>query len=352
MSKPVHFSNKGYHVLYAEAGPVNSLIPKTPVQFANAFDDHAKVVLLDHYCSLFPQADTANKPYIYFRHTDVARNKYRFGNIVDLGDEPFVVQKGVLHPEESATSETPIDQPYGWIENGVLGFESKDKVSARYYRSHATIKEGDYLDLTAYPWEGFTLYDHQSTYENCSCVFQPSTYVGCLDGQPVIGLGSFDRLCMKQHTEGGFGTVPLAYIAISLMGIRKDGRREFCNASLGLSEGARSIVAYKIDGDEMIITDEVSLEADWMHLPYVDDGTCVFQNAILRFNGKEIHFEGKWGTKGFLKKPRIERHGQSQIFGTWYEGSEPYEHRLYYTFVENMEAYDKNLKRFGFDVID
>ena len=136
------------------------------------------------------------------------------------------------------------------------------------------------------------------------------------------------------------------------MGIRKDGRREFCNASLGLSEGARSIVAYKIDGEEMIITDEVSLEADWMHLSYVDDGTCVFQNAILRFNGKEIHFEGKWGTKGFLKKPRIERHGQSQIFGTWYEGSEPYEHRLYYTFVENMEAYDKNLKRFGFDVID
>ena len=89
-----------------------------------------------------------------------------------------------------------------------------------------------------------------------------------------------------------------------------------------------------------------------MHLPYVDDGTCVFKDAIFRFAGKEIHFEGKWGTKGVRPEPRIEKHGQSQILGTWYEGSTPYKHKLSMTFSENMEAYDYKLEKMGFDVKD
>ena len=352
MAKTVKFSNEGNHVVYIEKGPISNLIESVPAQFDNAYDDHAKIVLLDHYCMLFPEARTDKKPHIYFRHTDVGNNKYRFGNIVDLGDEPYAVQKGVLHAEESAQSDTPIDRPYGLIEEGVMGFDSTGKVEARYYEDHITIKENDYLDLTAYPWEGFTVYDHQTSYANCSVVFQPSTYMGTLDGKPVIGLGSYDRLCMKSHAQGGFGGIPLAYIAISCMGIRQDGRREFCNANLGLSRDVLSYAVYKIDGEEMIVSDDVSMEADWCHLPYVDDGTCVFKDAILRFAGKEVHFEGKWGSKGFLKQPRLEKHGQSQMFGTWYEGKERYRHRVYYTFTENMEAYDSNLKEYGFDVID
>lgn len=352
MANTVHFNNNGYFVMHQEQGPVNNLIESVPPQFDNAYDDHAKVVLLDHYCMLYPEGRTDLKPVMYFRHTDVAKNKFRFGNIVDLGDNPLDVQKGVFHAEESAQANDPITTPYGKIEEGVLGFDCSDKVSARYYKDFVTIKEGDYLDLTAYPWEGFTLYDHQSIYENCSCVFQPSTFMGTFNGKPIIGLGSFDRLCMKQSTEGGFGGVPLAYIAFSAMGIREDGRREFCFANLGLSKGARSSVAYKIDGEEMIITDEVSMEADWVHLPYVNDGTCVFKDAIIRFKDKECHFKGKWGTKGFLKQPRLEKHGQSQMFGTWYEGKEEYKHRISYTFTESMEAYDENLKQFGFNVID
>lgn len=39
------------------------------------------------------------------------------------------------------------------------------------------------------------------------------------------------------------------------------------------------------------------------------------------------------------------------MFGTWYEGDEPYDHKLFFGFVENMEAYDKNLEAAGFDVI-
>ncbi len=351
MANRIKFSNDGNYVTYEERGPVNNFIEDVPPEFNNPYDDYAKVVLLDSYCMLFREANTDNKPIMYFRHTDVAKNKYRFGNIVELGDGPLDVQKGVLHVDEVADSNTPIDVPYGKVEDDVLGFESKGKVVQRYYKDRVTIKEGDYLELTAYPWKGFTTYDHQSTYENCSCVFQPSTYMGILDGKPIMGLGSYDRLCMKNHTAGGFGTVPLSYIAFSAMGIKEDGRREFCFASIGLSKEARTIATYQIDGETPIVCDSVEVEADWVKLPYVDDGTCVFKKATIYFGGKEFHFIGKWGTKGFLKEPRIEKHGQSQIFGTWYEGNTEYKHRLYYTFVENMEAYEDNLKAIGFNVV-
>jgi hypothetical protein len=83
-----------------------------------------------------------------------------------------------------------------------------------------------------------------------------------------------------------------------------------------------------------------------------DDGTVMYKDALFIVGNKKIHFEGKWGTKGFLNEPRLEKHGQSQMFGTWYEGKERYRHRVYYTFTENMEAYDENLKSYGFDVKD
>ena len=351
MAKRVAFNNDGYYVMHVHNGPINNLIEKVPPEFDNAYDDHAKVALLDSYCMLFKEGITSSKPLIYFRHTDVAKNKYRFGNLVELGDNPLDVQKGVLHADEVADQATPIDKPYGYDEDGLLGFASTGKVEQKYYEKAITIKEGDYLDLTAYPWEGFTTYDHQSTYANCSCVFQPATYMGTLDGKPIIGLGSYDRLCMKEVTSGGFGSVSLAYIALSAMGIRQDGRREYCFTSIGLSKGARTMAIYKIDGQPAIISDTVDFEADWIRLPYVDDGTCVFKDATIYFGGKEFHFEGKWGSKGFLQQPRIDKHGQSQMFGTWYEGSEKYEHRLFFTFTESMEAYEDNLKELGFDVI-
>ena len=99
-----------------------------------------------------------------------------------------------------------------------------------------------------------------------------------------------------------------------------------------------------------MLTDKVSMETEWKRLPYVDDGTCVYKNAVFRFAGKEFHFEGKWGTKGFTEKPRVEKHGQSQIFGTWYEGDTPYDHELSFGFSENMEAYDYKLEKLGFEV--
>ena len=118
------------------------------------------------------------------------------------------------------------------------------------------------------------------------------------------------------------------------------------------NEDGKTVAIYYIDGETPIICDYFTLEADWVHLPYVDDGTCVFTDAVIRFSGKEFHFHGKWGNKGFTEKPRIEKHGQSQISGTWYEGKIPYRHRLYYSGFENMEAYDYKLKKMGFSIVD
>ncbi len=88
-----------------------------------------------------------------------------------------------------------------------------------------------------------------------------------------------------------------------------------------------------------------------MRLPYVDDGTCIYEDATFSFAGKTLHFHGRVGLQGFTPKPRVEKHGQSQVFGTWYEGDEPYDHKLFFGFVENMEAYDKGSQAAGFDVI-
>jgi hypothetical protein len=175
---------------------------------------------------------------------------------------------------------------------------------------------------------------------------------GILDGKPVQAVGEHDRLFIPSQVRGFDGiTNKFGYFYMNMLGIREDGRREQCLISIGLADG-KNLAYYYIDGQQPILTDTVSMETEWTHLPYVDDGTCVYKDAIFRFAGKEFHFYGKWGSKGFTPQPRVEKHGQSQIFGTWHEGPTPYKHRLYTTFGENMEAYDYKLKDLGFDITD
>lgn len=352
MAKKIEFFNTSGQALYVELGEKCSFVTDTPACFDNAFDGHARLSLIDVYSMLFPNGDTTQKPFLYFRHTDIGKNKYRFGNLVELGDDWLSVQKGVYHADEIATPDTPV-QPYGKVSNDPLmyGFGSREKlVEARFHDGFFTMKEGDFLDLKAEPWN-VTLYDHQSIYQNSSIIFQPSTYIGTFDGKPVIGLGSYDRFCIRKDISG-FDSIPFEYISLTASGIREDGRKEAMFVSVSLNDVGKTIAYYLLDGETPIITDHVQIEAQWKHLPYVDDGTCVFKDAVFYFCGKEIHFNGKWGSKGFLKEPRIEKHGQSHVFGTWYEGKTPYRHRVYCTIVENMGAFDYKLKELGFDVVD
>jgi hypothetical protein len=351
MPPKIDFTNTSGQALMVELGQINNFINGTPPCFDNGFDGYAQLALLDVYGMFFKNGDVAQKPLIYFRHTDVTKNKHRFVSLLELGDDYLAPQKGVFHVEELAGSDTPVIA-YGERSKKpkVYGYESKEKlVECRFFENEMTMKEGDFFDIKAYPWQ-YTVYDHQSIYRNSSVIFQPSTFLGTFDKEPIIGLGSYDRFCIKRDVEG-FDNIALGYITLTAMGIRDDGRKEVAFITASLNSSGKTIAYYFLEGELPIITDHVKIEADWVRLPYVNDGTCVFKEATFYFCNKEIHFEGKWGTKGFSEKPRIEKSGQSQVFGTWYEGRAPYQHRLYFTFVENMNAYDFELEKLGFNII-
>jgi len=351
MGKKIKFENKSKQALYIEFGNQNNFIEGMPECFNNAFDGYANLSVIDAYGMFFPNGDTTKKPFIYFRHTDVIKNKHRFAGLLDLGDDYLSPQKGVHHFDEVAGSETPVT-PYGKVSENplIFGFKSEGKfVDYQFHKDFFKIKEGDFFNVKAEPWN-FTIYDHQSIIRNVSLIFQPSTFLGSFDDNPVIGLGSYDRFCMKQNIKS-FEEIKMEYMSFSGMGIRDDGRKELALVSVSINDSGKIVAYYYLEGEQPIITDHVIVEADWTRLPYVDDGTCTFKNATFSFCGKEIHFEGKWGSKGFTQKPRLEKHGQSQVFGTWYEGNTEYKHRIFYTFVENMGAFDYKLKELGFNVI-
>lgn len=350
MAKTGVFNNRSGQVFYVESGRMNNLTDKAPEVFNNAFDGYAKLVLFDIYGTIYPNHET--KPVFYFRHTDIAKNKYRFANILELGDGPLSVQKGSLFPGKLADSTTPINEYRKISEKPlVYGFDSEGPfVEFRLTSECLYVKEGDFFQLKAEPWP-ITIYDHQSIYTNSSVIFQPSTFSGVMDGKPFVGLGSYDRFCMQEQA-GSFSNVPLGYTSFCMMGIKEDGKKEMMFISGSYNEDGKTVAIYYQDGETPIIADHFDFEADWYHLPYVKDGTCIFKKATVRFCGKEFHFEGKWGFKGFTDQPHIEKHGQSQVAGTWYEGSSPYTHRLSNCWSENMEAYDYKLKEWGYDIID
>lgn len=349
MAKRVLFKNRSGQPLYIEAGGNDNLTGSCPRVFDNAFDGHARLVLFDVYGMLTVVGE--DRPIFYFRHTDLANHRFRFGNILKPGDGPLSVQERSYFDRMANGDAAVSDYQVVSDEPLTFGFDCVEpRVSYRLREDALYIEEGDFFSLKAEPWP-VTLYDHQSIYVNSSLISQPAVLSGVLEGKPFVGLGSYDRYCMSQGA-GTFSNVPMGYVAFCMSGIREDGRKEMLFASGSVNDDGKTIAFYYLDGETPVISDHFELEADWHHLPYVDDGTCVFTEATVRFCGKEVHFSGKWGTKGFLAAPRVEKHGQSQVAGTFYEGGTPYEHRLSNCWAECMEAYDYKLRDWGFDVVD
>ena len=48
---------------------------------------------------------------------------------------------------------------------------------------------------------------------------------------------------------------------------------------------------------------------------------------------------------------RIDRTGLSQVYGTWYEGEEPYEHDLWFTYNEASHCPREVIEEMGFKVL-
>lgn len=349
MAKKVLFKNRSGQPLYVEVGKNNNLTDLYPRVFDNDFDGHAKLVLFDVYGMLTVVGE--KKPMFYFRHTDLVKHRYRFGNILVPGDGPLCVQERSFF-DRMANGDVGVSDYRKVSESPMaFGFESTNpKVTYRLAEDALYIEEGDFFSLKAEPWP-ITLYDHQSIYVNSSLISQPAVFSGMLEGKPFMGLGSFDRYCMRQGS-GTFSGVPMGYVAFCMSGIRQDGRKEMLFASGSINDDGKTLAFYYLDGETPVVCDHFEVEADWHHLPYVNDGTCIFTDATIYVCDKEIHFIGKWGTKGFLANPRVEKHGQSQVAGTFYEGSVPYEHRLSNCWSECMEAYDYKLSEMGFEVVD
>lgn len=354
MAKQIDFKNTSGQAMYITLGKLREkdLVEVTPEVFDNDFDGHAILSLADVIGMIFPNGDVTKKPMLYIRHTDMLKKQFRFGNLVELGDDFLSPQKGAYHEEEVAQAGVKISE-YHAVEGrkGMYGFESEDPASEfRFCEEYFAAKEGDFFNVKGELWPN-AIYEHRSMYNNVSTVIQAASLLGTYEGKPVLGLGEHDRLFIPSKVNGFDGiTANFGYFYMNMMGIREDGRRE--QALISIDNSGKTLGYYTLDGEQPIVSDHVSMEADWVHLPYVDDGTCIYKDAIFRFGGKEFHFEGKWGSKGFTPKPRVEKHGQSQVFGTWYEGKTPYQHRLFMTFGENMEAYDYKLKEMGFDVLD
>ena len=347
MAKEVFFKNPLEGACYEEIARTEDAFSLQPSVFHNPLDDDAKVALCDPFGFIYIEGE--EKPYYFMRHALI--DMYRFGGIVELGDGPLDTQKTSdvddFHQKGMITDtyrkrETPEGEEFCY------GFGTEEPYSKyRLYKDHATFEEGkDILKLDA-EFISDAIVDHQASFGNLPQIFFPAKWQGTYRGKKVTGIGHYALNYQLMHKNENI-LASLGYISLSLMGYRPDGKLEM--AFIAMDQTGTAGAWYKLEGEPLISCTEVSMEADWYHLPYVDDGTCVFIDAIFRFGGKTLHFDGKWGSKGMTKEPRIEKHGQSHIFGTWYEGDTPYDHELSFGFSENREAYDYKLEKMGFEV--
>lgn len=316
-----------------------------PKNLDNDFDHKGKLALVDAYGLIF--ADGENfPPHLFVRHGNP--NRYRFGGVCKLNENPIGLQTPI-HFDDMAQDEVTgefrklLDCP------DTFGYGTEKPFSEyRYTEKSATWKEGDFLDVKATPFP-YCVIQHQGDIANFTEIIQPAIVEGMYNGKHVEFIGSYDKVFMPSEKTSDIGS-DMAYILVLDHGIRMDGRKE--SVVIYINAEGKSMGGYYLEGEEPVCSTNVKMEADWFHLPYVDDGTIGYKDATFTIGNKVIHFEGKWGTKGITANPRPEKHGQSQIFGTWYEGDVPYKHKMFTTFHENMEAFDYKFKKLGFNIID
>ena len=233
----VEFINHKDQPLYATIKDVNNkdLATKRPEVFDNDYDGHSILSLADIIAMVFPNGDVTQKPMLYIRHTDMIKNQYRFGDIVELGDTYLDVQKGVYHEEEIAQAGTKISE-YHEFEDGMYGFESKEPFSQlKFNEDYFTAKEGNVFSIKGEGWPK-TIFEHQSMYNHVATIIRPATVSGVYEGKPIFGLGEHDRLFIPTEINGFDGiTNNFGYVYMNMMGIREDGRREQALISLEFS---------------------------------------------------------------------------------------------------------------------
>ena len=316
-----------------------------PEVLQTEFDHNAKLSLIDQYGLIFDKG-WEDEPVLFVRHGNI--DGYRFGAFSRLNSDIKGLQTplhcaDIAQKEETGRFQKLCDKPLTY------GYGTADPFSEyRYYSGYSTWKEGDILDVKASPFP-YCIIQHQGDIANFTEIIQPSLVTGTFAGRPISFIGSYDKVYIPKEEKRDIGST-MAYILVLDHGIRLDGRHE--SVVIYINPEGKGIGGYYLEGEEPVSSDDVVMEADWFHLPYVDDGTVAYKDAVFHIKDKTIHFTGRWGCKGITAHPRLEKHGQSQIFGTWYEGDVPYKHQMFTTFHENMEAFDYKFKKLGYKIID
>lgn len=316
-----------------------------PDELNNSFDHHSKLSLVDAYGLIFDKGESSS-PVLFVRHGNT--NNYRFGGFSRLSNTPFGLQTA-LHENDIAQKENT--GPFRKLSDDPISYGYGTQVpfsEYRYFSDHAVFQESNILDAVAEPFP-YCVIQHQGEIANFTEIIQPAVVSGTFEGKQVKFIGSYDKVYQPLAKSTDIGST-MAYIMALDHGIRPDGRKE--SVVIWISSEGKSMGGYYLEGEEPVSTTEVIMDAEWSHLPYVDDGTVGYKDATFYIGQKTIHFQGKWGCKGITAHPRMEKHGQSQIFGTWYEGDIPYNHLMFTTFHENMEAFDYKIQKLGFKIID
>ncbi len=325
-----------------------------PRRFDNDEDGHPVKHVVGCIGLWFPDG-TDQAPISYFRLMNI--DSGRWGGMVKCGEGPLSIQSEA-HVRDLAQRGCIMDPPYSKLSEDpvVWGFDVKDPfVEYRYYEdgrvSWKEGKEGSILDVMCEPFP-YTLFIHRceqlptSTWYTNPCIIR-----GTYEGKPIIGMACHTDQHVPQDNEDleAAWQNTTDYVVANLAGVREDGRREFACVK-GFAD--HMVGGYWLEGEEPIVDGDAKLIGEWIRLPYVEDGTCVMPDFDIKIGPKTIHFHGKWGLKGWTEKPNLEKHGQSQVIGTFYEGDIPYKHSIMVTHVENMSAYDYKLKEKGFIVKD
>lgn len=335
-----------------------------PTRFDNDEDGHPERCIVTCLGTWFDNG-VDNPPISYFRLMNL--DSPRWAGMVRCGNNPLsrhepihiddIAQKGdTMIPYQKLQSNPDV---WGWGVN-------KPFVEVRYYEDGTiTWKEGKNGDILNVKLESFpyTFFIHRCEQFPVSTFYTNGCYLkGTYEGKEIEGIGFHDGQFVptdKTDKETAWQKTT-DYLTANCVGIREDGRKEVCFFN---GQADHLVGGYWLEGEEPIVDGNIKIVGDWVHLPYTNDHTCLMTKFDIHIQNKVIHFEGKWGLKGWGKEdcsdnamnglPSFgDRHGESQCVGIFYEGEIPYKHRVWQTFIENMEAYDYKLKQKGHHVID
>lgn len=310
----------------------------TPARFAV---DGKPVPLATGYVWATWQEDPDMPPIHYLRSFD--GEKLKSGGFVRLGDSPvsphivlshnkniFPVGNPLLYTEVKGDPEGLTDDPVTYEQRA-----TDPKLLHRYSSKHAHIVEANLMDLT-FDYLPYAMVVNENGALGCPYIQQQAIITGTYEGKKVSFLGGWDRMFRLTAMQASYGQL---FFGIVCSGIRSDGCREWGCAMIF---GKKSIGFYCKDGEEPVVSSDVKFKATWEPLTYLGDGTVTFTKATFSFAGKVIHYEAKWGYRGWdeesilsLRKP-----GYCMTSGTWYEGSTPYRFEKSFTFGESHEAFE------------